>query len=246
MPAPPVAAPAPEASRAAANVRAATLAPQRPRPFAKSAVAIVILVAAALFVLRPWRPRDPSTPASTAEVATRTTPAAPPSTTTAPPAATPSTSAEPAKVAEPAPARPAASAQAEAASVPAREADKPGATATPAAPSGAAGSVTLAAAQLCRTLSTSGDWRCDPAGDSVAAGPLVLYTRVKSPRDTVVVHRWYRGDTLRRSVQLPVRASANEGYRTFSRQTVNRGADWRVEVRSAAGELLHEQHLAVR
>jgi hypothetical protein len=74
---------------------------------------------------------------------------------------------------------------------------------------------------------------------------MVLYTRVRSPRDGVIVHRWYRGDTLRKSAQLRIAANLAEGYRTFSRQTVDRG-EWRVEVRSAAGDLLHEQRFAVR
>ena len=83
-------------------------------------------------------------------------------------------------------------------------------------------------------------------GDSVAPGQLAFYTRVKSPRPTMVVHRWYRGTALRRSVELEIRANANEGYRTFSRQTVDAGEEWRVEVRSASGELLHEQRVSVR
>jgi hypothetical protein len=107
--------------------------------------------------------------------------------------------------------------------------------------------ITLITTQLCRTFSTSGaSWQCDPAVDPVAPGPLVLYTRVSSPRDAVVVHRWYRGNTLRQSVKLTIRANASEGYRTYSRQTVDRGADWRVEVSSAEGTLLHQQHFVVR
>ena len=43
-----------------------------------------------------------------------------------------------------------------------------------------------------------------------------------------------------------IRANASGGYRTFSRQTVDTGADWRVEVRSAGGDLLHEQRFVVR
>jgi hypothetical protein len=104
--------------------------------------------------------------------------------------------------------------------------------------------VALVSVQLCRSLSTS-DWRCAPAGDSVAPGPLVLYTRVRSSRDGVIVHRWYRGDALLKTAQLKIGANASEGYRTYSRQTVDAG-DWRVEVRSAAGDLLHEQRFAVR
>lgn len=109
------------------------------------------------------------------------------------------------------------------------------------------GAISLASAQLCRTFSTSGgSWRCDPAGESVARGPIVLYTRVRSPRDAAVVHRWYRGDTVQQSVKLTVRANATEGYRTYSRQTVDGDGDWRVEVRTADGDLLYEQRFAVR
>jgi len=80
----------------------------------------------------------------------------------------------------------------------------------------------------------------------VSPGLIVLYTRVRSPRDAVVVHRWYRGDALRQSVKLTIRANATEGYRTYSRQTVDGGADWRVEVSGANGDLLHERRFAVR
>jgi len=109
----------------------------------------------------------------------------------------------------------------------------------------AAGGITVGTAQLCRTFSTSGTWRCDPVGQSVAPGPIVFYTRVRSRRDAAVVHRWYQGDTLRQSVTLDIQANATEGYRTYSRLTVDNG-DWRVEVRSADGSLLHEQRFTVR
>jgi len=106
--------------------------------------------------------------------------------------------------------------------------------------------LTLPIVQVCRTLSTAGgQWRCVPAADPIAPGPLVLYTRVQSSRDATIFHRWYRGDSLRQSVKLDIRANAREGYRTFSRQTVDRGADWRVEVTDVDGRLLHQQHLVV-
>jgi hypothetical protein len=104
--------------------------------------------------------------------------------------------------------------------------------------------IALATVQLCQSLSTS-DWQCVPAGDSVAPGTIVLYTRVRSRRGGGLVHRWYRGDSLRRSAELRIGANAAEGYRTYSRQTVDPG-DWRVEVRSAGGDLLHEQRFTVR
>jgi hypothetical protein len=106
--------------------------------------------------------------------------------------------------------------------------------------------ITVATAQLCRTFSTSGSsWRCDPVGQSVTPGPIIFYTRVRSPRDAAVVHRWYHEDTLRQAVMLNVQANATEGYRTYSRLTVDDG-DWRLEVRSVDGRLLHEQRFAVR
>src|SRR5262249_48020776 len=111
----------------------------------------------------------------------------------------------------------------------------------PAPPPGASAVVT---AQLCRNFSTQ-TWRCDPVGDSTRPGPIVFYTRVRSPRAGVVVHRWYQGDTHRKSAQLRLGVSAVEGYRTYSRQTVDRG-EWRVELRSADGELLQQRHLVVR
>ena len=107
--------------------------------------------------------------------------------------------------------------------------------------------ISLTTVQLCRTLSTSGaSWRCDPVGDTVSPRQLVLYTRVKSPRDGVIVHRWYRGQALRQAATLQVRANTTEGYRTFSRLTIDGSGDWRVEVRSADGDMLYEQRFAVR
>ena len=74
---------------------------------------------------------------------------------------------------------------------------------------------------------------------------MVLYTRVKSPRNAAVIHRWYRGSALRQSVTLSVRANATDGYRTYSRQTVSPG-EWRVEVATADGRLLDEQRFIVK
>ena len=74
---------------------------------------------------------------------------------------------------------------------------------------------------------------------------MVFYTRVRSARDVAVVHRWYHGGTLRQSVTLTIQANTTEGYRTYSRQTVSAG-EWRLEVRSADGHLLHEQRFAVQ
>ena len=187
------------------------------------ATGVVILVGVALIVLRPWSSRDASAPPTTPEPA-----AARPAEPVSPPIATPPAGSAP--IGEAAPK-----------AAPRRDDRKITATTQP-----AAGAITLATAQLCRNFSSSGsNWRCAEVGSSVAPGPLVLYTRVASPRDTAVVHRWYRGNTLRQSVKLATRANATEGYRTFSRQTVDHG-DWRVEVRSVDGKLLHEERFVVR
>jgi Protein of unknown function (DUF2914)/Tetratricopeptide repeat len=108
------------------------------------------------------------------------------------------------------------------------------------------GAVTLVAAELCRSLSTKGrTWRCERVDDAIAPGPLVLYTRVRSAHADTVVHRWYHGGTLRQSVTLAIVANTSEGYRTYSRQAVEPG-NWRVEVRSADGNLLDEHRFSVR
>ena len=189
------------------------------------ATGAVVLVAAVLLVLRLWSSRDASSPAPTPEPASAPQPAE-----TMPP-----------RIAAP-PTRPAPVEQAGPPTAAPPRDDRNVATNKPRA----AGGITLATAQLCRTFSTSGSrWRCDPVGHSAAPGPMIFYTRVRSPRNTSVVHRWYHGSTLRQSVMLRIQANATEGYRTYSRLTVD-GGDWRLEVRSADGNLLHEQRFAVR
>jgi hypothetical protein len=112
----------------------------------------------------------------------------------------------------------------------------------------------VAAARLCRELSTGGlpgspgDWHCEPPSPPIASGSLFFYTRLKSPTATTVQHRWYRDDRLRQVVELPIRANTTGGYRTYSRHTVdNQGAgEWRVELRTRDGVLLHEERFVVR
>jgi hypothetical protein len=188
------------------------------RSVAWVAAGAVILVSAVLLVLRPWSSRDASVPAPT-------------------PAVT-----QPAKEMSPgvaeAPAKPSVEHPDPPTAAPRRDSRTP-ATDKP-------GSITVTTAQVCRAFSASGtNWRCDQVGRSTAPGSMVLYTRVRSPRDTAVWHRWYHGDTLRQSVMLRIEANATEGYRTYSRLTVDEG-DWRLEVRSADGQLLREQRFSVR
>jgi hypothetical protein len=114
--------------------------------------------------------------------------------------------------------------------------------------------LSLADAQLCRnlptneTLGVTGGWHCDRVSLPVGAGPLVFYTRVRSASDTSVQHRWYRGAQLRKSVDLQIRANPSDGYRTYSRFRVDQQSlgDWRVELRTSGGFLLHEERFIVR
>jgi hypothetical protein len=107
----------------------------------------------------------------------------------------------------------------------------------------------VATAQLCKDFSTDGSgWHCVVPTSPVEQGRLVFYTRLKSPTATTIQHRWYRDDRLRQAVELPIRANTTDGYRTYSRQTVdNRGAgNWRVELRTKDGVLLHQERFVVR
>lgn len=106
---------------------------------------------------------------------------------------------------------------------------------------------TVVDARLCRNPPAS-EWRCDPVSDPVNPGALFFYTRVTSADDTTVQHRWYRGDRVRQVVELPIRANPGSGYRTYSRNTVNAegSGEWRVELRTKDGTLLHEERFVVR
>ena len=108
-----------------------------------------------------------------------------------------------------------------------------------------AGTPTVVRAELCTALT---NWRCETAGSEVAPGQTFFYTQVKSAAATTIEHRWYQGERLHRAVQLRIEANPGAGYRTFSRNTISaEGAgDWRVELRSADGTVLHEARFAVR
>jgi tetratricopeptide repeat protein/DUF2914 family protein len=187
-------------------------------------IGAILAVALVIFLVRARPPRESSTPLPTPEPS-----AAQPAATGPPPTGAP----------------PPSSATIDQPSSPKAAPREPHRQGTANVPS-ARGAVTLAIAEVCRNFSTSSSrWRCDPVGASAAPGRLVLYTRVKSPRDTTVVHRWYHGNALRQSVRLGIQGNATEGYRTYSRQTVTDG-DWRVEVRSADGAILHEERFVVR
>ena len=193
--------------------------PQHILPWA-AAIGLVVVVAGGLLMTRDSSSREEPMPIATpAREATKPTEPPAPTVTT-----TPAEEPEPRK---PAPDR----------SSPPASANAPRAAAP----------ISLGTVQLCKTFSTRGErWTCDLADDPAARGRIVLFTRVKSPRNTTVVHRWYQGDALRQSVRLGTRASVTDGYRTYSQLTISSPGNWRVEVRSEDGDLLFEKSFAVR
>ena len=105
--------------------------------------------------------------------------------------------------------------------------------------------LTVVKARLCAEID---DFACDPPDRPVPPGPLFFYTQVKSASATSIEHRWYRDNHLYQSVQLRILASPRDGYRTFSRtiMTGESAGDWRVELRTEGGVLLHEERFSVR
>ena len=145
----------------------------------------------------------------------------------------------------PPPAEPIARQQPTAKPVQPTRSEKDAASARPPTAARSAAMPTVVTAQLCTALRT---WRCTAADSQVRPGPVFFYTQVKSATATTIEHRWYQGDSLRHTAQLRIQANPGAGYRTYSRNTVSRerGGDWRVELRSADGAVLHEERFTVR
>jgi hypothetical protein len=118
--------------------------------------------------------------------------------------------------------------------------------AVPLKPRAASAPVSVVVAELCGALSTT-DWRCAPASPPTAPGSLYFYTRLQSPLPATVEHRWYYEERLVQTVRLDISANQGPGYRTYSRQTISaeRAGDWRVELRSQDGKVLHEERFVV-
>ena len=84
--------------------------------------------------------------------------------------------------------------------------------------------------------------------DRVGSEAVYYYTRVRTPRDAVVRHRWtYQGEVVR-TVNLQVRANAEPGYRTFSRQilTSRQPGPWEVALLAPDGAVIDSQRFTTR
>lgn len=226
-PSPPRVPPAPQPARVASPV------PTETRHASRAIIIVVALVAAFVvaIVLARWLVR-PSV-AERAPTISQSEPAAstPPDVTA--PAVTPSPVPPPEPEPKPEPV-------AAAPTPPSPTPEPPRATASSAG-------VTVVSAQVCRSLTTTGAWRCETASGTPAPGTLTFYTRVASARDTVVEHRWYQDDRLHQRVELRIRANP-DGFRTYSRSTIGpgRAGRWKVELRASDGRLLHEETFAVQ
>jgi hypothetical protein len=195
------------------------------------ATGLLLLIIAALVVARTFSTRPsardagPVSPPASAPAAPET---APPTPTPAPEASAPSPGAAPPSTTSPAAeplSRSAETRRVESAIAP-----------------------TVISAELCRTLETrTGDWQCTPVRGSLQPGTVFFYTRVASPTEATIEHRWYRNERLHQAITLRVHANVRSGYRTFSRMTVraDRTGDWRVELRTAQGSILHEERFTV-
>lgn len=121
----------------------------------------------------------------------------------------------------------------------------PASAPTPATPAASTpAQLAVVRASLCGDLD---DWSCDPADRPVPPGPLFFYTQVKSTTPTTIQHRWYQDNRLLQSVELRIQAT-RAGYRAYSRNVMKSesAGNWRVELRSGDGVLLHEERFIVR
>jgi hypothetical protein len=107
--------------------------------------------------------------------------------------------------------------------------------------------VTALTAEVCSSLTRTGAWSCAPATNAQAPGVMYFYTRVASPRDTTIEHRWYRGGKLEQRVPLRIRANPS-GFRTYSQTRMSAASTgtWKVELRAEDGQLIDEKTFAVR
>jgi hypothetical protein len=196
------------------------------RPLALGGLSGAAVLIVILMVARPWGgPAEETTSRPTEEMApARETPA---------PTSTPST------------AEPIAQRQPTAKPTPPTRSEADAVSAMPTTPASPAAMPTVVTAQLCTALKV---WRCEAADSQVPPGPMFFYTQLKSATATTIEHRWYQGDRLRQAVQLRIQANPGAGYRTYSRNTISieRAGDWRVELRTADGTVLHEERFTVR
>jgi hypothetical protein len=133
---------------------------------------------------------------------------------------------------------------------PSTPAEPPTSAVAPPAASGItpdASGIRVVTAEVCRNLTHSGGWRCTPVSADADTRVAFYYTRIATPRNAVVHHRWSRDGAVVRTVDLRVGANNVEGYRTFSRQTMTArdAGSWEVALVTGEGAVLHTQTFEV-
>jgi hypothetical protein len=124
----------------------------------------------------------------------------------------------------------------------------------PAAPSTPSGSPAprptineVADAGACTSLTRSPDvWRCETAAAPALGTAVYYYTRVRSPRDGSIRHRWVHNGNLVAERTLRIQANATYGFRTFTRQTLSQPGEWQVLLIGMDGTILDERSFHVR
>jgi Protein of unknown function (DUF2914)/Tetratricopeptide repeat len=120
---------------------------------------------------------------------------------------------------------------------------------SPSAGAAAMPAPTVVDARLCATLDTGGaEWTCAPLADPAGAGPVYFYTRLRTGRDMTIRHRWYLNGHLQMSRDLQIRVNLGPGYRTYTQYTLSERSrgQWRVELATPDGQVLHEEQFVVR
>jgi hypothetical protein len=223
---------------------AAVHTPSRTPGIAATVAIVALLIAAVWYLLNSNRPADRTTSAQPAETSSPSS-AAPSPASSAPPSQ-PASEGEPLATDTTATTPPAAPAPETVATIPPPPAPVAAAPEQPET-TPVASSVDVVSAELCRSLTTSGAWRCTPATGTMTPGPMVFYTKVASERDTTIEHRWYREGRLHQNVPLRIRPNPS-GFRTYSRTTITpeRAGRWKVELRTRDGQVLEEKTFTVQ
>jgi hypothetical protein len=215
---------------------ASPVSPSSNRPTAPIVIGVVLAIALAAWWFEFRESPRPAPAASSDEAPAPPRDAVTPREEPAPPPAAAQATPPPIAEATPKPAAPPAASSVSESKSPPRRTE-----------SVATGDLSIVDAKVCRSLSTS-SWTCTPATSPSAPGVFFFYTRIRSPRDATVQHRWSVDGRLVRSVNLRIAANPGAGYRTYTRNTVaaNRRGNWTIELRDAKGALLHEERLTVR
>jgi hypothetical protein len=236
---------APVATARTRSAQVATREPASRAPLIAVALAVIVLLLVGGWYLIDSNPLQPR--AATGAAPSTAPPPAAPSPAPAEPVREPDPTTADAAAATPQPEpEPVAPTPAPAATAPAAP-SPPAAAPEPPAATARTSAISVVTADPCRSLTRSGAWTCTPPDNPQAPGLMYFYTKVASPSDATIEHRWYRDGRLEQRVPLRIRANPS-GFRTYSQTRINpdKTGAWKVEIRTEDGELLVEKAFTVR